>query len=140
MNELSSGSPSASTESFAWLRPETENDRLVAALGYVFWILVPLIVLLTDLKRSRFAYVHALQGLVFGVASVVFVVFYTCVTIVLTAVVPPLGCILWIGYFVPLVVGLLLAYQAYAQGRTEFSTLSPLTRSLFRQQLSQLAR
>jgi len=86
---------------FDRLRPSTENDRLVAALGYVFWIVVPLIVLLTDLRRSSFAYVHALQGLVLGGASIVFLLLYSCLTFALTAIVPPLGCVLWIGFLPP---------------------------------------
>ncbi len=121
--------------SFTYLQPANENDRVLAALGYLFWVIVPLVVLLTDLRRSPFAYVHALQGLVFGGASVLFVILYSCVTFVVTAVVPVLGCLLWIGYFLPLVLALLIAYQVYTANRSEFPVLSDLTRSLFATQL-----
>ncbi len=122
--------------SFAHLQPSSDNDRLLAALGYIFWIVVPAIVLLTDLRRSVFAYVHALQGLVFGGASVLFLILYTCVTTVLSAIVPPLACILWLGYLLPLALGIYYAYRAYTIGQTEFPLLSDVTRSLFRQQLA----
>jgi uncharacterized membrane protein len=133
-NEASRASQSG-VPIFQNLRPASENDRLLAALGYVFWIIVPAIVLLTDLRRSAFAFVHALQGLVFGGASVLFVILYSCVTIVLSAAVPLLGCVLWLGYFLPLVLGIVIAYQVYTTNRTEFPLLSDLTRSLFGQQL-----
>ncbi|GBD20014.1 hypothetical protein HRbin28_00452 [bacterium HR28] len=122
--------------SFAHLQPSSDNDRLLAALGYIFWIVVPAIVLLTDLRRSVFAYVHALQGLVFGGASILFLILYTCVTTVLSAIVPPLACILWLGYLLPLALGIYYAYRAYTIGQTEFPLLSDVTRSLFRQQLA----
>lgn len=122
--------------SFAHLQPSSDNDRLLAALGYIFWIVVPAIVLLTDLRRSAFAYVHALQGLVFGGASILFLILYTCVATVLSAIVPPLACILWLGYLLPLALGIYYAYRAYTIGQTEFPLLSDVTRSLFRQQLA----
>ena len=123
---------------FDRLRPSTENDRLVAALGYVFWIVVPLIVLLTDLRRSSFAHVHALQGLVFGGASIVFLLLYSCLTFALTAIVPPLGCVLWIGFLLPLGLGLYVAYRVVTASQVAFPVLSDVTRSLFRQQLAGL--
>jgi len=123
---------------FDRLRPSTENDRLVAALGYVFWIVVPLIVLLTDLRRSSFAYVHALQGLVFGGASIVFLLLYSCLTFALTAIMPPLGCVLWIGFLPPLGLGLYVAYRVVTASQVAFPVLSDVTRSLFRQQLAGL--
>jgi uncharacterized membrane protein len=119
---------------FDRLRPSTENDRL----GYVFWIVVPLIVLLTDLRRSSFAYVHALQGLVFGGASIVFLLLYSCLTFALTAIVPPLGCVLWIGFLLPLGLGLYVAYRVVTASQVAFPVLSDVTRSLFRQQLAGL--
>lgn len=121
--------------SFAHLQPSSDNDRLLAALGYIFWIVVPIIVLLTDLRRSAFAYVHALQGLVFGGASILFVLLYTCVSAALTVIIPPLACILWLGYFLPLALGISCAYRTYTVGQNDFPLLSDVTRALFRHQL-----
>ena len=125
--------------SFAGVQPAAENDKLISALGYIFWFIVPIIVLLTDMKDSAFNRIHAFQGLVFGGAGVVFFILYTCVTFVITAAVPPLGCILWVGYFLPLILGLYYAYKTYSAGQVEFPYLSQVTRSLFRQQLASLA-
>ena len=130
---------SGSSETFAGVQPAAENDKLISALGYIFWFIVPIIVLLTDMKNSAFNRVHAFQGLVFGGVAFVFFILYTCVTTAITAAVPPLGCILWVGYFLPLILGLYYAYKTYSAGQVEFPYLSQATRSLFRQQLVGLA-
>lgn len=70
---------------------------------------------------------------------VVFYVLYTCVATIITTIVPPLGCILWLGYFLPIALGLYYAYKTYSAGQVEFPYLSQVTRSLFRQQLGGLA-
>jgi uncharacterized membrane protein len=80
----------------------TSDDKLWAALAYVFTPLVPIILLLMEEKKNRpFIRAHNMQALIWGV------VFYVLVTI-LSAVV--LGLCLW-------PVGLLLqlywAYKAY---------------------------
>ncbi|MDW7981610.1 MAG: hypothetical protein RMH81_02155 [Thermomicrobium sp.] len=134
----SSGSDESTVSTFVQLRPGSENDRLLAALGYVFWIVIPAVVLLSDLRRSTFAYVHALQGLVFGGASVLFLILYSCLAFAITAAVPLLGCILWPGYFLPLALGLYYAYRSYTASETEFPVLSDATRALFRSQLARV--
>ncbi len=133
---MSSQGTTGPQESFAGVHPATENDKLVSALGYIFWFIVPIIVLLTEMKNSAFNRIHAFQGLVFADIGVIFFILYTCVTIVITAAVPPLGCILWVGYFLPLGLGLYYAYKTYSAGQVEFPYLSQVTRSLFRQQLA----
>lgn len=124
--------------SFATIQPRAENDKVISALGYIVWFIVPIIVLLTETRESAFNRVHAYQGLVFAGLGVVFYILYTCVTFVIAAVVPPLGCILWLGYFLPFVLAVYYAYKTYANGQTEFPYLSQVTRSLFRQQLTGL--
>ncbi len=133
---MSSQGMTGPQESFAGIQPATDNDKLISALGYIFWFIVPIVVLVTEMKNSAFNRIHAFQGLVFGGVAVIFFILYTCVTIVLTAVVPPLGCILWVGYFLPLALGLYYAYKTYSAGQVEFPYLSQVTRSLFRQQLA----
>lgn len=80
----------------------TSDDKLWAALAYVFTPLVPIILLLMEDKKNRpFIKAHNMQALVWGVA------FYVIVTITATFVV---GCFLWpIG----LIVQLYWAYKAY---------------------------
>jgi uncharacterized membrane protein len=133
---MDSGSSMGSPESFTGVRPANDTDKLVSALGYVFWFIVPIIVLVTEMKESTFNRIHAFQGLVFGGAGFLFFILYTCVTTAISAVVPPLACVLWIGYLLPLALGLYVAYKTYSTGQVEFVYLSQLTRALFRQQLA----
>lgn len=112
--------------------PEAENDKLISALGYIFSPIVPVIVLLTNLKGSRFNRVHAYQGLVFFGAEVAFYILYGCVSFILTSITGFLACVLWVGYFVPFAVALYLAYRTYSAGQVEFPYLTQATMSVFK--------
>jgi uncharacterized protein len=80
----------------------SSDDKLWAALAYVFTPLVPIILLLMEDKKNRsFIKAHNMQALVWGV------VFYIIITITSTFLI---GCILWpIG----LIAQLYWAYKAY---------------------------
>lgn len=80
----------------------TSDDKLWAALAYVFSPLIPIILLLMEDKKNRpFIKAHNMQALVFGVA------FYVIVSITSTFVI---GCFLWpIG----LIAQIYWAYKAY---------------------------
>jgi len=91
------------------------NDRLWAALSYIFTPLVPIIVLaMDDTKNKPYPRYHAVQALgLFGamflfwiLASVVFV----CGSLVTFGL---LGCVLWILFFLPIIPALYYAYLAY---------------------------
>lgn len=47
----------------------SSESRLIAALCYVFLVAVPVLVLVTELRRQRFLRYHAYQGLAVGVVS-----------------------------------------------------------------------
>src|SRR5712692_163397 len=81
----------------------TDNDRLMAALAYVFSPLVPIIILLVESMKSRpYQYYHAIQAL--GVGVVAFVISIILgVTVVLACCAP----LLWI----PLIYYGIIAYQ-----------------------------
>jgi uncharacterized membrane protein len=80
----------------------TSDDRLWAALGYVFAPLVPVIVLLLEDKKSRpYIKLHNVQALVWSVA-------YFIVSIILSATLI-LACVVPFIYIVQLYWG----YQAY---------------------------
>jgi len=92
---------------------ESNENRILAALGYPIWI-VALVVMLTDMKKNPFMRLHAVQALGYTIA---WVVVYTALLIVIPAV----G--LWRLYFLwPLlrlawlVGAVYYAYEAY-QGR-----------------------
>jgi uncharacterized membrane protein len=86
----------------------SDDDKLWAALAYVFTPLVPIIVLLLEDKKTR-AYIklHSMQALVWGIA------FYLIVAITSPFVI---GLCLWpLGF----IVQIYWAYQAYqGQGVT----------------------
>lgn len=58
------------------------NDRLLAALDYIFTPLVPIIIMLMEDKKNRpFIKAHNAQALVIGIIQVVlWVTSFTCVT------------------------------------------------------------
>jgi uncharacterized membrane protein len=92
-----------------FVSPEvTSDDKLWAALAYVFTPLVPIILLLLEDKKDRpFIKAHNVQALVWGV------IFYIIV-IVLTL---PLLIGLWCIWPLGMIVQLYWAYKAY-QGET----------------------
>jgi uncharacterized protein len=84
----------------------TSDDKLWAALGYVFTPIIPIIVLLLEDKKQRpFIRSHNMQALVWGV------IFYIIVSVTSAFVI---GLCLWpLG----LILQIYWAYQAY-QGQT----------------------
>lgn len=92
------------------------NDRILAGLGYVIWLVALVVVLLDETKRKPLLKDHAVQGLGFAVASFVFEViagiFYTCASIVSFGI---LALVLWPIFFVPLIVGAYYGYLAYTR-------------------------
>ncbi len=89
----------------------TQENRLIAALGYPIWI-IALVVLLTNLKDNRFMRVHALQALGFTIA---WVIIYIALSIITS--IPFLGLaliFLWpILWLVWLILALYYAYRTY---------------------------
>ncbi len=114
------------------VHPESDNDKILGALCYIFWILMPIIILVTEMKNSRFAKAHAYQGLVLAGVGIAFYIVYGIFMIIVGAIAWFLSCILWVGYFVPFVVSLYIAYKTFTQGQVEFPYLSDLTRQLFK--------
>lgn len=114
------------------VHPETDNDKLLGALCYIFWFLIPIIILVTDMKNSRFAKAHAYQGLVFAGIGIGFYIVYGIFMIIVGAIAWFLSCILWVGYFVPFVLALYIAYRTFTQGDVQFPYLTDLTRQVFK--------
>lgn len=117
---------------YAGIRPQSENDKLISAIGYIFTPIVPIIVLVTTLKDSRFNKVHAYQGLIFFGIAFAYYILYSCAYFAVTSVVSLLGCVLWVGYFVPFVVALYLAFRVYTAQQVEFPLITQATASLFK--------
>lgn len=94
----------------------SNENRILAALGYPIWI-IALVILLTDMKKNSFMRLHAVQALGYTIA---WAVIYIGLSIIMSL--PGLG--LWRLYFLApllqlawLVIAIYYAYQAY-QGQT----------------------
>jgi uncharacterized membrane protein len=116
----------------AAVQPQADNDKLLGALSYIFWFLVPIIILVTDMKNSRFAKAHAYQGIVFAVVGIAFYIVYSIVYFIMTAIFWPLACVLWVGWFIPFVLAIYIAYKVFSGGQLVFPYLTDLTRQLFK--------
>jgi uncharacterized membrane protein len=90
------------------------NDRLWAILSYIFAPLVGIIVLLLEEYKTRpFARYHAVQSIGFGVAAFVYVILFSIIYTILTALTfGLLGLCLWIFFFAPIVPAVYYAYRA----------------------------
>jgi hypothetical protein len=93
---------------------------------------VPIIILVTDMKDSRFAKVHAYQGIVWGAVGIAFYILYGIIWIILSAVIPFIGCILWVGYFLPFALSLYFAYLVFSKGAVVLPGLTDATKAVFK--------
>jgi uncharacterized membrane protein len=101
-------------------------------LCYIFWFLVPVIILVTDMKNSRFAKIHAYQGLVFGAAAIAYFILF-CVCYVAAGTVSGfLQCILWVGFFVPYAPALYFAFLVYTKEQVVLPGLTDATKAVFK--------
>ena len=93
----------------------TDNDRLMGLLAYLFGILVPLIILLSEDSKNRpFQRYHAVQSL--GLTAAIFIYeILACVvfTILTTVSLGVLSFCLWILFVLPLVPTILYGIKAY---------------------------
>lgn len=102
------------------LQPQEDNDKIIAALAYIFCPIVSIVVLVTEMKNKPFLKFHAYQSLVVGIALIVL---YTILSI--TVVGLCLAPVLFIGqiYF---------AYMAYTKGAFKIPGVTDLTYNLFK--------
>ena len=92
------------------------NDRILAAFGYVIWIVALVVLLLDETKNKPLLKDHAVQGLGLAVVSTVYTFFAFCVFIsgaIITFGI--LAFFLWVLFLVPLGVGIYFGYLAYSQ-------------------------
>lgn len=115
----------------------SDDDKLMAALAWLATAILslpiaPIIMLLADSTKERsFQRHHAITALLFYAAAIVYEVLAGVVFGILTAV-PLLGvaaCLcLWVIFFVPHVLALYYAVQAYGGKRIELPYLSNFAR------------
>jgi len=94
--------------------PADDNDRLMGALAYVVPLVLPAVILASETGKLRpFQRYHAIQSLALSVVSIIWTLLVFIVSLIVAGVCAPLGCVLWILYFGPLVAMVWCAYQAY---------------------------
>ena len=95
----------------------SENSKLIAAIGYIIAVLVPLYVLLTEKKNDKFLAFHAWQSLFLTVGWFVIFIVLEVVIVILTIVsggiLGILSCVMLPVMLVVIIEALLGAYKAY---------------------------
>jgi uncharacterized membrane protein len=96
------------------LSPSDQNDRLMAALAYIIAVIVPLVILLSESGKQRaYQRYHAIQSLAISAVSIVWFILLFILSLILTAVCAPLGCLVVILYLAPAVPMIWGAYESY---------------------------
>jgi uncharacterized membrane protein len=114
----------------------TDNDKLLAAVSYIFWPLAVIILLSETNKERPFQRYHAIQALGFGVAATavyaVFGCFYGIIVAIASAIADFLGSILscltapiWL---IPVALAFWFAYRAYQGEKFEIPVLTEFMR------------
>ena len=93
------------------------DNKLLAALGYIITVLIPLFVIFTEKKNDKFLAFHAWQSLILSIAWTVIFVGFMGITFVAGAVTGGLGSLLGcLGFplgLVALISFVLPAWKAY---------------------------
>ncbi len=91
----------------------SDDSKAWAAFGYLLVVLIPVVVLLTDKKKDRFVAFHAYQSLVLFVVSIGYYIVLAIAHIILGIISGLVALLLLPFYFVPMLVFLLMAYNAF---------------------------
>lgn len=112
----------------------SSESRLLAALCYLILLIVPALVLATELRRGRFLRYHAYQGLVAGVVLATLYLLIIPGTISLFIQIPCLGwvfaCLAPFVYLAIFAVQLFWAYMAYQGQLFSIPILGPIAASM----------
>jgi hypothetical protein len=111
--------------------PGSDGERILAALGYLVWFIVPVGLLLIS-GKSLFARRNAWQAIIFGMAGSAYLLGFGIFWLILLDIQPLLACMAIFGGFLPLVLGLYYAARVYTRSQSHFLILSDLTRTLIR--------
>ncbi len=80
--------------------PASDTSKLLAALGYIFWIVALIAILIEPYKEEKFVKFHAIQALALGVASMI------------AWMIPVVGWIVGIVILVFQIIALIKAFQS----------------------------
>ena len=96
----------------------TENERLLAGSSYLSQLIVPavlpiILLVADDTKQSKFLKYHATQSLMLLVATILFYIAAGILYVLLTAIIPLLGCVAWIPFLAPAAAMIYCGVQAF---------------------------
>ena len=94
-----------------------QDDRLFAALAYLFWPLAVIILLVEPNRRQPFQRYHAVQALMYGVAATILIIIFFILDLFLGRVSNVLGtifsCLTLPAWLFPAAAALWFAYRAF---------------------------
>jgi uncharacterized membrane protein len=111
--------PPPAGQPYGGLQPQEENDKILAAIAYIFTPIMSIVVLVTDMKNKPFLKYHAYQSLTVGIALIIL---YTVLTITFV------GLCLAPALFV---AQCYWAYMAYSKGTFTIPLITDLTAKFF---------
>lgn len=92
----------------------TENDRLMALLAYIIGLIVPLIILFSEERKTRpFQKYHAINSLGIWAASIAYWIPLLLCDFFLWIIFWPLGCFFFFLGFLPWILFIYYGIQAY---------------------------
>jgi uncharacterized membrane protein len=95
----------------------SQDDRLFAALAYLFWPLAVILLFVEPNKRQPFQRYHAVQALMYGVAASILVFVFLILDLLLSRISNILGtvfsCLTLPVWLFPAAAALWFAYRAY---------------------------
>ena len=107
------------------------QKRLVAALGYVFTPVVPLIILSSDMKRDSFMQRHGGQALLWSIGFILAFVLVVIAAIWMLRTDLLFICLFPILFLMPFLPGAILGWRVYQGGDPRPPLIAPLAARLF---------
>jgi uncharacterized membrane protein len=109
-----------------------DQRHLVAAIGYVFTPVVPLVVLISEMKADPVMRRHAAQALLWSVVFMLLLVGFCIAAIVLLRATLLAICLLPFLFLLPFAPGAYWGRKVYLTGDVTIPGLTPLAARLFR--------
>ena len=105
------------------VQPQEESDKIIAALSYIFLIIVGVIILVTDMKNKPYLKFHAYQSITFGLILTVGWVIASVLSVAIIGL-----CFMPILFLIPFYP----AYLAYTKGVFKLPLVTDLTYNIFK--------
>lgn len=107
------------------------QQRLIAAIGYVFTPVVPLIVLTSDMTRDRFMRRHAGQALIWSAGLIFALVLVVIAAIWMLRTDLLLLCLFPVLFMLPFLPGAVWGWRVYQGGDPRPPLIAPLAARFF---------